>query len=148
MTPHHVGYLVKNMEKAIKEFICLGYEKRSEIVFDSARGIDICFMEKMGLSVELVTPAGDNSVVTSLIKKTGSSPYHICYAVKDLKKSDEELRARGYIPIGEPLPAPALGSANSLSATPPPQLPPFIIIGRWVFWKFLRKRKCNICVSQ
>lgn len=105
MTPHHVGYLVKNMEKAIKEFICLGYEKRSEIVFDSARGIDICFMEKMGLSVELVTPAGDNSVVTSLIKKTGSSPYHICYAVKDLKKSDEELRARGYIPIGEPLPA-------------------------------------------
>ncbi len=58
-------------------------------------------------------PVSEKSVVSSLIKKIGCSPYHICYITDDMDKTGEELRRRGYIPMGEPLPAPALGNVNA-----------------------------------
>lgn len=43
MELHHIGYLVKDMERAVTEFCALGYQKTSEIVYDAFRDIRICF---------------------------------------------------------------------------------------------------------
>lgn len=107
---HHIGYLVRKIEKAIAEFQHLGYTVRQDTVLDTIRGIHICFMEKDGYMIELVSPAANGSPVSNLIKRYKNSPYHICYTVKDLDKELAHLTAEGYTAIDTPAPAPALGS--------------------------------------
>ncbi len=56
MKIHHVGYLVKKLEKARQGFLDLGYIVIKDTVFDEYRKINICFMEKDGYVIELVSP--------------------------------------------------------------------------------------------
>lgn len=109
MKPHHIGYLVKNMEKSIKQMEMLGYELCSEIVYDKYRDIDICFMKNCGYVIELIQSKSEASVVAKLQKKIGVSPYHICYTTQDINKDIQMLRNMGYIPMGEAQTAPAIG---------------------------------------
>lgn len=110
MKVHHIGYLVKNIEKSRAEFKALGFIEESDPVYDPYRDIDICFLYKDSLRVELVCPSSDQSVVYSLQKKMGVTPYHICYQVDDFEKAASELRNRGYIPMGEAQMAPAINN--------------------------------------
>lgn len=111
MKPHHIGYLVKNMGKSTNQFKALGYELCSDVVYDEYRDIDICFMKNNGYVVELIVPKSEASVVAKLQKKIGVSPYHICYITDDISRDIEELRGHGYVPMGEPQIAPAIGGS-------------------------------------
>lgn len=108
MTPHHIGYLVKDLNRAIEKFNALGFAVVSEMVYDGYRDINICFLRNGSLLIELVTPVSECSVVYGLLKKMGSSPYHICYRVDDIDKEAASLREQGYVPMGDAQPAPAL----------------------------------------
>ena len=108
MKVHHIGYLVKKMEKAIKSFGELGYETEGEIVYDPFRKINICFMSKDGYRIELVSPAEPDSVVSDLIKRLKNTPYHICYESECFEQDVENLCANGYVCMGEPCEAPAI----------------------------------------
>ena len=107
---HHVGYLVKKMNKAMQAFKELGYEQQGEVVFDEYRGIDICFMAKDGYRVELVSPKGRDSVVYGLQRKYGNSPYHICYECSDMEASVEDLRNQGFVKYDDPHEAVAISN--------------------------------------
>ena len=48
MRIHHIGYLVKKMDKAVKAFLNLGYTLVQDVVLDDYRQVTICFMEKDG----------------------------------------------------------------------------------------------------
>ncbi len=106
---HHIGYLVKKIEKAKQAFLSLGYRIEQDTVYDGIRKINICFLLKDGYRVELVSPASEDSVVSGLIKKYKNSPYHICYETDDFETAYTQLAAGGFIAIDEPTPAPALG---------------------------------------
>ena len=41
MKIHHIGYLVKKIEKAISAFLDLGYIVEKETIYDNYRDIDI-----------------------------------------------------------------------------------------------------------
>lgn len=105
---HHIGYLVKHIDKALSEFERLGYTAVSQVVFDDIRKIHICFIEKDGYRIELVSPADSSSVVAGLIKKYKNSPYHLCYETPDLDASLAALTREGFTAIDMPTPAPAL----------------------------------------
>mgnify|MGYP002509632694 FL=1 len=105
---HHIGYLVKHIDKALSEFERLGYTAVSQVVFDDIRKIHICFIEKDGYRIELVSPADNSSVVAGLIKKYKNSPYHLCYETPDLDASLAALTGEGFTAIDMPTPAPAL----------------------------------------
>ncbi len=107
-TIHHIGYLVKKMDAAVSAFRRLGYTVRRDTVYDAIRGIHICFMEKDGYVIELVSPAGSESLVAGLLKRYKNSPYHICYETQDLDKELAVLTSEGYTAIDAPAPAPAL----------------------------------------
>ena len=102
MQIHHIGYLVKKINKAIPAFVNLGYKIDSDIVFDEYRGIDICFMTRENYRVELVSPKNKESVVYELQKKYGNSPYHICYICENIESEVEKLRDSGYVKYDEP----------------------------------------------
>lgn len=106
---HHIGYLVKNLKKAIESFSGLGYEVVSEITHDEFRKIDICFIERDGYCVELVAPYAPDSVVSGLMKTHKNMPYHIAYCSEDMDQDVAVLRDQGFVPMGERMPAPAFG---------------------------------------
>ncbi|MCR5595868.1 MAG: VOC family protein [Lachnospiraceae bacterium] len=105
---HHIGYLVKNIDKAEAEFVALGYTIINEKCRDDYRKVDIVFLEKEGYCVELISPYAEDSVVSGLMKRFKNSPYHICYETDDYDKCFELLRAQGYVPFDENTPAPAI----------------------------------------
>ena len=92
MTIHHIGYLVKKLERARTAFEALGYGVERETVRDEFRKVDIVFLVKDGYRVELVSPYDPSSVVAGLLARTGNAPYHVCYEVDDLDAEVERLR--------------------------------------------------------
>lgn len=109
---HHLGYLVKNIEKAKGSFAALGFSVVQDSVYDPCRGIELLFMEKDGYRIELVTPKTETSVVSKLIKTYKNAPYHICYLSDNFEQDIKDLSGSGYIQIDVPTPAPALGNAR------------------------------------
>lgn len=109
---HHIGYLVKKIEKAKQTFETLGYQLEQDTVYDELRKVNICFLIKDGYRVELVSPVSEDSVVSGLLKKYKNAPYHICYEADDAEAAYQELTGNGFTAIDTPTPAPALGGCN------------------------------------
>lgn len=108
MEIHHIGYIVKNIEKSVPKFIELGFTPEGETVYDKYRDIDILFMVNGGYRIELVSPKSEQSVVYNTLKKFGNSTYHICYYTDNISEDIERLRNNGYVMLDEPLEAPAI----------------------------------------
>lgn len=106
---HHIGYLVKKIESAVVSFEKLGFTLTDEITYDEIRKVNICFMEKGGYMIELVSPVSSDSVVAGLIKKYKSCPYHICYESEQFDATLKSMTENGYTAIDNPTPAPAFG---------------------------------------
>lgn len=109
LTVHHIGYLVKKIDKAIQTFQSLGYEIEQDTVYDDIRKVNICFLTKDGCRVELVSPVSEDSVVSGLMKKYKNCPYHICYETADFDADYASLTSNGFIAIDTLTPAPAMG---------------------------------------
>lgn len=112
MKIHHVGYLVKKIDKGISAFQKLGYVLLKDVVFDEYRQADICFLEKDGYLIELVSPTSKDSVVANLIRKIGNSPYHICYETNNMKEDIEKLLSEHYVICSEEHEAVAIDNRN------------------------------------
>ena len=95
MKVDHIGYAVKNIDKAKKPFEALGYEFGSTIK-DTARNVNLCFGELDGYRVELVAPIGNGSPVDMHLSKIGPTPYHICYKSDDIEADIERLKNNRY----------------------------------------------------
>ena len=108
MKVHHIGYLVKNIEKTRVKFLGLGYEVERPVKFDAIRDVNIEFLINGGYRVELIQPLSETSPMYPLLKRYKNSPYHICYEVDDLNKAVEELSGSGYTVIQEPEVAPCI----------------------------------------
>lgn len=106
---HHIGYLVKNIESSVNKFEKLGFKLSEKIVYDEIRKVNICFMQKDGYNIELVSPASSDSVVFGLLKKYKNCPYHICYETEQFDATFSAMTGDGYTAIDLPTPAPALG---------------------------------------
>ena len=108
MKIHHIGYLVKNIEKAKAKFLLLGFKEVKKSCYDQHRKINISFMENHGYTLELVAPAEEDSVVTELLKKYRNTPYHLCYIADNFEKDCQELINNKFTQIDPPTPAPAI----------------------------------------
>ncbi|MDE7278098.1 MAG: VOC family protein, partial [Lachnospiraceae bacterium] len=102
------GYLVKKTDAASRAFQELGYEIIQDTIYDEIRKVNICFMEKDGYCIELVSPVSEDSVVSGLLKKFKNSPYHICYETAHFEEDYQKLTREGFLSIDTPTPAPAL----------------------------------------
>ena len=103
----HIGYAVKDIEKAKKSMSTLGFIFGKNVE-DTARNVLISFGELDGYRIELVA-----SLETSIscpidlyISKIGPTPYHICYRSKNIE-ADMERLTKARFKISIPL-APAI----------------------------------------
>lgn len=109
MRVDHIGYAVKNIDKARKSMEALGYVFEP-IIEDHDRNIFIAFGELDGYRVELVAPMGEGSPVDMHLSKIGPTPYHICYRSDDIEGDIERLKENRY-KVSIPL-APAIAFNN------------------------------------
>ncbi len=108
MVIHHVGYLTKDLEKAEKEFLALGYTIEQAVKLDELRKINISFLINGNYRVELIEPVDDTSPMYPLLKKYKNTPYHFCYEVDNLDSSVTDLSNKGYTVMQAPLEAPCI----------------------------------------
>lgn len=108
MKVHHIGYLVKNIENAEKDLEQLGYCRKTQVVFDPVRNVDISFWDNEGYCVELVSPKSEASVAYGLMKTCKNKPYHIGYLTACIEEEIERLKEAGYTQIDAPTEAVAI----------------------------------------
>ena len=112
MRIHHLGYLVKDIEKAWKTFSDLGFVECAApldgITHDEYREISIMFIERDGYCLELIAPAGRESKMYPLLKRQRNTAYHICYESDDIQSDITQLTQNGWALIDSVAPAPAL----------------------------------------
>mgnify|MGYP002627500138 FL=1 len=82
----HIGYAVKNIEKAMIDFIKLGFVFEKP-VDDYDRNVRIAFGDNDGYRIELVAPLNKEiqSPVDLQLARIGATPYHICYSTDNLE---------------------------------------------------------------
>ena len=97
----HIGYAVKNLEKAQRSMEALGFAFE-EPVDDADRKIRIAFGENDDYRVELVAPMEEGSPVVKQLAAIGPTPYHICYRSSEIEADIERLqkeRFRVLVPL-------------------------------------------------
>lgn len=102
MKIHHIGYLVSDMEKAIKQFEELGGTIESPAVYDEARQIDIAFIQMGAYLLELVYPHETSRAVGKALKKMKNTPYHLCYECDDIYGTIDGFVKEGCIIVEDP----------------------------------------------
>lgn len=87
----HIGYAVKNIDKAKKSMEVLGF-CFEETIADTDRNIYLAFGEMCGYRVELIAPISNGTPVDALLEKIGPTPYHICYKSDEIEADIEQLQ--------------------------------------------------------
>ena len=114
MKIHHIGYLVKKIEKAIESFETLGYSLTTASTWDEGRKAYICFLENYGYCVELICPSKESSLYP-LLKQYNNAPYHICYICRNIEETIQELKEQKFMMFKEPAPAPVIGDHSRVA---------------------------------
>ena len=108
MNFHHIGVATDSIEKTAEYYLEVGY-KMSDIIFDPIQKVNITFLSKKSMPmIELLEPASDDSPVSNILMKSGVSPYHMCYQVKDIDLAISELKNKKYSSLSKPIEAIAL----------------------------------------
>jgi len=84
MKVHHVGIVVKDIEKACLLYRGLGYVQVDSIIEDNVQHNRLLFLKNGELLVELIEPINSSSPVYN---PRNLGYHHICYEVEDLDKA-------------------------------------------------------------
>lgn len=113
MQIHHFGFATKSIENSLAEFKKLGYNPVSEKIVDPIQKVELLFINNSDHLIELIAPLkGEDNPVKKILDKSGSSLYHICYEVENIRDCINTLRAKGFIVILKPTPAIAFNNRN------------------------------------
>ena len=100
----HLGYVVRNMESALKRFVREGAQELIAPMDDPLQGVRVCLLNlEGGVEVELVSPLNveDHPVQARLARGGGLD--HICYFLDDLDAELEREKERGGLVVCEPI---------------------------------------------
>lgn len=112
MVYHHIGIACNDIDATAKHYERLGY-RRTENIVDELQNIKICFLDHDTMPrLELLAAVNENSPVVQILKKNGTTPYHICYTVPNIAETIKQLKKRHYIVVSKPKPACALDNHN------------------------------------
>lgn len=87
---HHIGIVVKDIEKNILMYKKLGYKQISEIFFDEIQNNKVVFLESIDNSqvIELIAAIGEKSSIYGF--KEGY--HHICYKLEGEENFFEQFK--------------------------------------------------------
>lgn len=77
MTVHHIGIIVKDLEKNTTIYTKLGYDQISDVVVDNIQQNKLVFLQNQNQIIELIEPLNEKSSIYHF--KEGY--HHICYEI-------------------------------------------------------------------
>lgn len=111
MRVHHIGLVVKSIEKSRNIYMKLGYISIADIVFDEIQSNRVLFMKSPDCSqtIELIDAVDESSSVYNF--KEGY--HHICYEIDSGSTFMEDFKKLNIGKIFKPpLPAPAINNRS------------------------------------
>ena len=107
---HHIGFVVPSLADGHAVFSALGFDVSSPSFTDPIQRVTVQFIQMAGgVSIELISPAADDSPVSQFLSKRGMGLHHLCYEVPDLEAACEYLRNQRSMMTCAPVPAVAFG---------------------------------------
>ena len=107
MKLHHIGKVVKDLSEARASYAGLfGMKALGEPVVDPLQKVAVqmlAFGSGESPVIELVSPISPESPVSKFLEK-GGGLHHFCFEVDDMSKAIEELRGKGALVLGKPVP--------------------------------------------
>ncbi len=108
----HIAIAVKNLEESVKNFETLGLKFSDEREVVESQKVKTAFAPlDTHAHLELLEPTSEESTIAKFIEKKGEGIHHFCLRVKDVKKTQAELEAKGMKLIYD---EPFIGAGNCL----------------------------------
>jgi methylmalonyl-CoA/ethylmalonyl-CoA epimerase len=103
---HHVGVVVKNMDKAVAHYASLGLGPFEPLKLSPAEGFlrgkslistpIISMGEVGGIIMELLQPTEEESLIKEFYEARGEGIHHIAFLVDDIDQETEKLVQKGF----------------------------------------------------
>lgn len=105
----HIGYAVNDIATTARHYTEAGW-MLSDIILEPAQNVKVAFLNKEGFpTIELVMPCGNGKdPVTQVLKRSGVTPYHMCFEVDDIEQAMKDLYEEGFNPLFLPMEAVAM----------------------------------------
>ena len=95
MKLHHIGIVVKNIQKSLGELNqYLNFESITVPSLVGSQKVNICFLKTNNVFLELIEPAQENSPISDFVKKKGGF-HHLCFEVDDIHVELERMKKNG-----------------------------------------------------
>ena len=95
MKLHHIGIVVKNIQKSLGELNqYLNFESTTVPSLVGSQKVNICFLKTNNVFLELIEPAQKNSPISDFVKKKGGF-HHLCFEVDDIHVELERMKKNG-----------------------------------------------------
>ena len=102
---HHIGIATTDIQTSIHQFSKLGYSS-SDIYVDDTQRVIICFLKKDNeVLIELVSPNSEDSPINNILKKNGTSSYHLCYLTDNIEYAVEHFKGLNFKIVVKPVSA-------------------------------------------
>ena len=102
MELHHVGIVVKNIQKSLGDLSEFFDFKETTIPTEvESQKVNVCFLKTSNVYIELIEPIGDNSPVKKF-SELGVGFHHLCFEVENIFDEIERMKHSGARVIVEP----------------------------------------------
>lgn len=100
---NHIGIATDNIEMTAEFYTSIGYHKVTN-GYDPIQNVYGFFYEAQGKpTIELLSPHDEKSPICNILKKSGVTPYHICYEISiDLDSAIMGMKSNGFLQISKP----------------------------------------------
>ena len=110
MKLEHIGFVVESIEEFARVLKAIGFDALTLPVTDRNNNVNASFVAIGGnddVYLEVLEPAGEASVVSGFLKRTGGGLHHLCFEVDDIEKASKELDSLGFKMVSAPNMCPA-----------------------------------------
>lgn len=97
----HLGIVVRDLDEALATYCGILGFRLLERLEAPDHGVDIAFLASGNSTIELLSPTDKESGTARFLARRGEGSHHVCFAVPDITRTLEELRASGVRLIDE-----------------------------------------------
>jgi hypothetical protein len=100
MNIHHVGYVVKSIEKFEKHLM---FDEKIVSVVDDIQKAKLSLYKADNIYLELIEPLSEDAFTYASLHKNGDHYHHLCYEVRDEAAANEIIKTRRMIKVLGPV---------------------------------------------
>ena len=102
MELHHIGIVVKNIQKSLGELSEFLDFKETTIPMEiKSQKVNVCFLKTSDVYIELIEPIENDSPVKKF-SESGGGFHHLCFEVENIFEDIERMKKSGARVIVEP----------------------------------------------